>query len=433
MHPSTLQLGIVKAVLPLVLLLACTKDTPQSTSPNETPSPQEPVPNAASSLERLLGMPLPSASSSIDETIAEKAALECPNTNDWHAFESFDAECAWAWTTDEQKLPAPLEWEPCSPRDGAPKVGCQKLQRQRRLQTFAVGINAAGDTQIGFVENCPPEQIVVANVDGPTRFAMRRRETERFPKTCQMKLLAVEMDHWLAALGGHEMPPKSTTSGYSVGGAFIGGTIGSAPNVLRAHGSSPFHVATTQGSILPEGWMADGKRQSWDGKPLEKPPRLHLERITKRLFVDEKKGIYLKTNEGPELVLEVPKGRTFTGFQHRDKQIIWQERSHEHSWQKCSLFGGEIDARDVLVKPRRIAEMPCTSSKLALGCDMVLASDDTQMRLIALSDGTTRILPMKGDAAAVDCKSAFIERPTALFRIDVAAFGPAKVPLDPSP
>jgi len=285
--------------------------------------------------------------------------------------------------------------------------------------------------QIGFVEPCASDQIVLADIDGPTRFALRRAENTQYPTTCQVKLLAMDQGQWLAALGSHELPATFNTSGYSAGGAFIGGPIGSAPTVLFSQTSDPFHVATSQGTILPDGWSADGKARHWNGKSIEKPPRIGLQRLTKRLLLDEKKGFYQQMGAELKPWLEVPLGRTFTGVLIQDKQIVWQEHVVERGGKTCTLMAGEIDAQDLLSQPRRIAEVSCTSSKYVFGCNSVLTSNDTHLSLISLSNGSSRTLRVKAHAAAISCDEAFVERGGTLLRINLLAFGPPKAPAIP--
>jgi hypothetical protein len=298
------------------------------------------------------------------------AALECPSTSDWSKFDAFAAPCTYAWTIDAQKLPSAPEWQPCSAIEGIPAGACKRLQRHRRLKTFYVGAQSAKEMQIGFVESCASDQIVLADIDGPTRFAIRRAETTQYPTTCQMKLLAVDLGQWLAAFGGHEMPAEFNTSGYSATGAFLGGPIGSAPTMLFSEASEPFHVATSQGTILPDGWSANGKRRQWNGKPFEKPPRLGLLRLTKRLLLDEKKGFYRQTQAehlDPKLLLATPPEHSFVGAQMRDKQIVWQEQSRK----TCTLLTGEIDGQELLTHPRRLPKFPArarSSPSAAMRC-----------------------------------------------------------------
>jgi hypothetical protein len=281
--------------------------------------------------------------------------------------------------------------------------------------------------QIGFVETCGADQIVLADIDGPTRFAMRRADNTQYPATCQMKLLAVDMGQWLVALGGHELPTAFQTSGYSAGGAFLGGTLGAAPSVLFSQASDPFHVATSQGSIVPEGWSADGKRRTWNGKAFEKPPRLGLLRLTKRLLLDEKKGFYEQTSQEPKLLFDVPPGATFVGARVHDKQIVW----HEQNRKTCTVMAGELDGQELLSLPRRIAEIPCTNTRFAIGCNTVLLGNDTHLALLSLANGSTRTLRVKGYPTGLNCQEAFVERAGKLLRIDWAAFGPAKAPALP--
>lgn len=427
---------IVILSLALAAISACSKTNSETfhlgdSSPSSSlqlPPPNSPRPGSLNA--DLLPIAIASAASALDPLDPSNdpaAALECPSTNDWSKFDAFAAPCAYAWTSDAQKLPRPPEWQPCSPTDGVSSPSCKKLKRSRRLKTLHVGTHGADKLQIGFVEPCSSDQIVLADIDGPTRFAMRRSENSPFPATCQMKLLAVDMGQWLASLGGHEIPTDLPTSGYSTGGAFLGGSIGSAPNVLFSQTSDPFHVATSQGALLPDGWTADGKRRHWNGKAFEKPPRIGLVRLTKHLLLDEKKGFYEQTPTEPQLLFEVPPGRTFVGVHIRDKHIVWQE----HSGKTCTLMAGEIDGKDLLARPRRVADVPCTVAKFAVGCNTVLVDNDTHLDLVSLTDGTSRTLRLKGHPVAVHCQEAFVERAGKLLRIDLAAFSQTNAPALP--
>lgn len=419
---------IVILSLYLVCGSACSKNKPETfntedSSLFEVPTSQLPRPD--SSHGNLLPSAITSASSSLDSLDPPNdpsAELECPSTIAWSKFDAFAAPCAYVWTTDVQKLPNPPEWEPCSPVDGISPPGCKKLKRSRRLKTIHVGSRGVNEMQIGFVEPCGADQIVLADIDGPTRFALRRAVNTPYPATCQMKLLAVDMGQWLAALGGHELPTEFQTSGYSTGGAFLGGTIGAAPTVLFSQTSDPFHVATSQGTILPDGWNADGKRRHWNGKAFEKPPSLGFLRLNKRLLLDEKKGFYEQTQKDPKLLFEVPPGGRFVGAQIRDKQIVWQEQTRK----TCTLMAGELDGQELLTLPRRIAEIPCASPKFAFGCNTVLLGNDTHLALLSLANGSSRTLRVKGHPTAINCQEAFIERAGKLLRINLVAFGPAK-------
>ena len=218
---------------------------------------------------------LPSASARlVDESpLDDFAAIrECPKTNGWQQLNTFAAACGYVWTTEASQLPNAPEWGPCASVDITPASACKQMQRGRRIQIFHAGMNLQKKTQIGFVENCNPEQMVLADVDGPTRFALRRATNES-ATNCPMKLLAVDVGSWLAAFGEPESSGDAGASGYAVGGAFLGGPVGSAPDVLFAVTSEPFHVATSQGRILTDGWSADGKKSAnarltvwWNGQ-----------------------------------------------------------------------------------------------------------------------------------------------------------------------
>ena len=421
----------------LACLSACSKNKSETFNPDEAAlfRDQDPyAPRPGSSNDDLLHQAMTSASASIDSMDPSddpSTALECPNASAWTKFDAFAAPCVYAWTTDAQKLPNPPEWQRCSPLDGPPAASCKKLKRSRRPKTFYVGGRGSKEMQIGFVEKCATDQIVLADIDGPTRFALRRAETTQYPATCQVKLLAVDQGQWLAAIGGHELPSDFNASGYSAGGAFIGGTIGSAPNVLFSQASDPFHVATSQGTILPDGWIADGKRRHWNGKSIEKPPRIGTQRLTKSLLLDEKKGFYQQKGTELKPLLEVPQGRTFVSALIQDKQIVWQEHAEERIGKTCTLMAGEIDAQNLLTQPRRIAEISCTSSKYVLGCNTVLLSNETHLALVSLTNGSSRTLRMKAQAVAVGCEEVFVERAGSLLRINLLAFGPPKAPALP--
>ncbi len=435
MHRSTSR--FVTLSLCIVCSSACLKDKSEYIGAGESSLFQDNDPYSPSSTAASndpVRMALAAASASIDSSDSSDdpaGALECPSTTHWSKFDTFAAPCTYAWTSDVSHLPSAPLWQSCSDFDDIPRSVCKQFKRSRRIKTFHVGANTSKEMQIGFVENCAADQIVLADIDGPARFALRRTETSQFPTTCQMKLLAVDAGQWLVAIGASGIPSEFDTSGYSAGGAFIGGAIGSAPNVLFADSSAPFHVASSDGTILPDGWSANGKRRRWNGKPTEKPPRIGLLRLTKRLFVDEHKGFYSTTKADPELLLEIPKGHSVAGFQFWDKHIIWQEHAVKHGLRTCTLIAGEIDAQDSLVSPRRIAEIPCTMQKFAIGCNSVLMGTETQLVLLSLSNGSSRTLRAKGHVAAVDCKEALIERSGTLLRIDLLAFGPTKAPPTP--
>lgn len=385
--------------------------------------------------DELLRIAITSASSAIDTSARPEddpaAALECPTTAQWSKFDTFAAPCAYAWTTETAQLPSPPLWQPCSDFDDIPRGVCKQLSRTRKLDTFHLGANASKQMQIGFVEPCGSDQIVLADIDGPSRFALRRTDNTQFPTTCQLKLLAVDMGQWLVAAGGNGIPTDSKTSGYSVGGAFVGGSIGSAPTVLFAQSSDPFHVASSEGTILSDGWTANGKRRHWNGKPIEKAPRIGMQRLTKRLLVDEHKGFYSTTATEPELLLEVPKGHTITAIHVADKHVVWLDQSMERGLRTCALVAGEIDAQDTLTNPRRFAEIPCSTPHYVTGCNTVFMSAETHLSLLSLSNGSSRTLRTKGRVAAIDCKEAFVERSGTILRIDLQAFGPPKAPSTP--
>ncbi len=426
MRSSTLR--IVSIGICCLGITACSNKRTESFDIDQIRDLREPAAESPSPKKESLLEVLASASAKlVDEHPPDDFAAirECPHLNRWQKFDSFAPACGYVWTTDANLLPNAPEWSPCSSVDITPASACTQLKRSRRIQAFHVGMNAQKKMQLGFVETCNPDQLVLADIDGPTRFALRRATNET-ATICPMKLLAADLGQWLAAFGEPESMADAGPVGYTAGGAFVGGTIGSAPEVLLAAASEPFHVATSQGRIVTEGWMADGKKRYWNGKPMERTPRIGWQRLTKQLFADEKKGFYELKKNNDEPFFAVTKGNTFTGFQVRDKQIVWQEESSAQGHKTCTLFAGEIDPKEALTNVRGLTAIPC--GKLVLGCNSVLAAGDSQVHLVSLTNGSSRILRLRAHPVAIDCKEAFVDRSGMLLRIDLAAFSAPKVP-----
>lgn len=364
-----------------------------------------------------------------DEPPAENA---CPGTKDWQKFDAFGASCGYVWTTDADKLPPALQWRSCARTDGVASALCRQSTRGRRIKSFSVGTTPSKEMVVGFVEACATDQLVLTDTEGKPLFALRRADDAAPSETCQFKLLDVDLGQWLAAVGSSDRPKDLDTPGYSLGGAFVGGAVGAAPSVLFSTTSEPFHVATSHGDILVDGFSADGRRRDWKGKPLGKPPKIGLQRVTKNLFVDPRKGFYSTMGKEPELLWEVPKGHTVNDVLVRDLEILWRDESTERGRKQCTLFGGNLDARETLTGARPIAEMPCSSANVAYGCSSVLIEYETHLALVSPATGSARVLRMKGHPAAVHCKVVFVERGGTLMRIDTAAFGAAKIALPPA-
>lgn len=381
-----------------------------------------------SSLARVLG----SATAALDEAnVPDEPFSEqsCPSTKDWQKLDVFAPSCGYVWTTDADKLPAALQWRACTRIDGVAPVLCRQAVRSRKIKSFHVGTTTSKEMLVGFVESCNSDQLVLTDTEGKPLFALRRAENAAASENCPVKLLDVDLGSWLAALGTSDRPKDFDTLGYTLGGAFVGGDVGTAPNVLFSSTTEPFHVATSHGSILSDGFSADGKRRDWKGKPLEKPPRIGLQRVTKQLFLDPNKGFY--STKGKDLVplWEVSKGHTLGEVHVRDQQVFWRDESTERGRKQCSLFAGDLDARETLTGARAIAEMPCSLANVAWGCSSVLIEHETHLALVSLATGAARVLRIKGHPAAVHCKEVFIERGGTLLRIDLAAFGAAKAVL----
>jgi hypothetical protein len=363
-------------------------------------------------------------SKSFDPSPDPAADLECPVTSEWQKLDTFAPACGYTWTSETAKLPISPQWQACSSVEGIARGSCEELTRHHRIKTFYAGLGDRGGesnkVQIGFVEACTPDQIVLMDADGTIRFALRRNNASNADTTCQAKLLAVNFGQWLAALGGHEVFTKFNTAGHSLGGAFIGGTIGSPPSVLSSSTTDPFHVATSHGSIGPEHWTADGKRRYWNGKSFEKPPRLGWLPVNKDVFWDAKKGFYSAKKSDP--VAAVSPGATIREVHLRDKQMVWLEESTSFRDKTCALYATEIDGRDKLTTPRRVTELPCPTSGFVFGCNTVLSGSDTHFSLVSIASGAVRTLRVKGRAIAIDCENAFIERGSSLIRVVLGAF-----------
>lgn len=359
---------------------------------------------------------------SLPDPVAEK---ECPATSNWQTLEGGPTACHYAWTADKSALPISPEWEPCEAIDGIARGTCKKLFRHHRLKSIHVGLDASKKIQIGFVEACASDQIVLTDADGTTRLALRRTSTTPAEATCQLKLLAVDFGQWLAALGAHEAFTNFNTPGYTIGGSFIGGAIGAPPSILHTTKTDPFHVATSQGTIGMESWTADGKRRSWNGGSAEKSPHIGWQHVTKDVYLESKKGFYSTKNKDP--LVSVAKGATVRHVHVRDKQMVWLEELSGFGPKTCALYATEIEGRDTLTTPRRVADLPCPTAGFVFGCNAVLSASETQLSLVSLTSGAVRILRIRGRAAAIDCEDAFIERGGTLLRVNLSAFGVPKL------
>lgn len=350
---------------------------------------------------------------------------ECPTTTGWQAVEGGPVSCNYVYTSDKATLPISPEWQPCEPVDGIARGSCKELVRHHRLKSIHVGLDESKKIQIGFVEACTSDQIVLTDADGTARFALRNQTDAKTDPNCQVKLLAVDFGQWLAALGGHESATNLNSPGYTIGGAFMGGNVGSAPNILHAMKNDPFHVATSQGSIGSEGWTADGKRRAWNGGTLQKSPQIGWQHASKDIFFEAKKGFFSTKNKDALIALD--KGSTIRYVHVRDKQMVWLEESSGFGPKTCALQASEIEGRDTLTTPRRVTEIPCPTSGFVFGCQAVLSASDTQLSLVSLTSGAVRILRIRGRAVAIDCEDAFIERGGSLMRVNLAAFGVPKL------
>lgn len=350
---------------------------------------------------------------------------ECPATTGWQTLEGKPDSCNYVWTRDKASLPISPEWHPCETIDGIARNTCKTLGRHHRLKSIHVGLDESKKVQIGFVEACTTDQIILTDADGTAQIALRNQTESKPETTCQVKLLAVDFGQWLAALGGHDPAPNFNTPGYTLGGAFVGGNIEAAPSILHSTKTDPFHVATSQGTIGSESWTADGKRRSWNGGAFQKSPGIGWQHASKDIFFDAKKGFYSAKKKDP--LVSVDKGTTIRYVHVRDKQMVWLEESSRFGPKTCALQATEIEGRDTLTTPRRVAEIPCPTHGFVFGCQAVLSSNDTQLSLVSLTSGATRILRIRGRAAAVDCENAFIERGGTLLRVNLAAFGVPKL------
>jgi len=361
----------------------------------------------------------------LDDLPDPAAERECPATSSWQSLDGGPSGCSYSWTVDKATLPISPEWQACQSIEGIARGTCKELVRHHRLKTIHVGLDAAKKIHLGFVENCATDQIVLADADGTARFALRRNGGSAADTTCQVKLLAVDFGQWLAAVGGHEPFTNFNAPGYTIGGAFIGGTSGSPPNILQITKTDPFHVATSQGTIGSESWTADGKRRSWTGNTPEKPPQIGWQHASKDLFYEAQKGFYSAKNTDP--LYSVAKGSTIRHVLVRDKQMVWLEESPGSKTKTCALYASEIDGHATLTTPRRITELPCPTSGFVFGCNAILSGSETQLSLVSLTSGAMRILRLRGRAAAIDCEDAYIERAGTLLRVNLGAFGVPKL------
>lgn len=353
------------------------------------------------------------------------AERECPATSNWQSIDDGQPTCGFTWTADKSQLPISPEWRPCQAIEGIARGTCKELGRHHRLKSIHVGLDAAKKIQIGFVENCQADQIVLTDADGTARFALRRAGASANETTCQVKLLAVDVGQWLAAIGGHDAVTSGNAPGYTMGGAFVGGTIGAPPNILYSTKKDPFHVATSQGTVGIEGWAADGKRRAWTGNALEKPPRIGWQYVSKDLFFDPQKGFFGAKKTDP--LYSIAKDSKIRHVLVRDKQLVWLDESTKVRPKTCALYASELDGRDTLTTPRRVTELPCPSSGFVFGCNAVLSGSETQISMVSLTSGALRILRIRGRAAAIDCEDAYIERNGTLLRVNLAAFGVPKL------
>jgi len=334
------------------------------------------------------------------------------------------------WTRTPADLPKPPEWTQCDVKAGDPINECKRFVRTGTIDNVTAGANLSGKTQVGFVENCPQPQIVIADADGPTRFALRSTLYSGEPSACMLKLLAVDLGRWLAVMGGSQAS-DDPQYGMAVGNAYVGGQVGNAPNILQLQTKLLFDVRSASGWLNSEGWFAGDEQKRWNGKAFETPPPHDYQILTGKVLGTLKRGIFVQADPSPKLIVDTPVDRDLRHFRRREKQVAWLEESYAVKGSSCWLVVGDVDKNEMLTKVRRIGKVPCTKKHFEIGCNSAIISNDDGITLVSITDGSTRKLDVRGEALSVECKEAFVKYGSQLLRVDFSAFGPPQAAPEP--
>lgn len=414
------------------LIAACSKETPAPppdaapvAAPSSSPSVVAPVATTEATAAPSIA-PL----ASINAALADEPSA-CPSINEWSRLSGFAEDCSYMWTRTPADLPKPPEWTQCDVKAGDPINECKRFVRSGTTEDVTAGANLSGKTQIGFVENCPQPQIVIADADGPTRFAMRSTLYSGETSACMPKLLAVDLGRWLGVLGGSQASTDPQV-GLAVGNAYVGGQVGNAPNILFLQTKLLFDIPRASGFVTAEGWYGGDENKRWNGKNFDSMPPHDWYLLTGKVLSTPKRGIFVQATPTPQLIVDTPEDRELHHFRRREKQVAWLEELYNIKRSTCWLVVGDVDKNEMLTKVRRVGKVPCTKSYFEIGCNSAFISNDDGLYLASIADGSTRKLDLKADALSVECKEVFVKYGSHLLRIPHSAFGAAEPAPEPS-
>lgn len=334
------------------------------------------------------------------------------------------------WTKTVADLPKPPEWTQCDVQAGDPLNECKRFVRSGTIEALTAGANLSGKTQIGFVERCPAPQIVIADADGPTRFAIRSTLYSGEPSACMLKVLAVDLGRWVAALGGSQAS-DDPEYGKCVGNAFVGGNVGNAPGILQFQTKQLYDVRDASGFLTSEGWYSGDSKKRWNGKDFEKIEPFDWSFLTGKVLATGRRGIFVQADPTPQLILAKSDDRELGLFRRRGSQVAWVETGKGSAAGSCWLVVGDVDKGEMLTKVRRVGKITCESEYFEIGCNSAIMSGKEGVFLVSIADGSTRKLDMKADALSIECKEAFFKHKENLLRVDLSAFGPSQPAAEP--
>lgn len=436
-HPAPMRQRLLKTSLGIIvtfgLFTACSKENPApapapdataASAPSSAPSVVAPVVTTEAA-----AAPSASASTSVVDLPAGPTA--CPSITEWSRLSGFASDCSYMWTKTAADLPKPPEWTQCDVKAGDPLNECKRFVRTGTIEALTAGANLSGKTQIGFVENCPQPQIVIADADGPTRFAMRSTLYSGEPSACMLKILAVDLGRWVAALGGSQAS-DDPEYGKCVGNAFVGGNVGNAPNIMQFQTKSLYDVRDASGYLTSEGWFAGQNKKRWNGKDFESVAPFDYQFLTGKVLATAKRGIFIQADPTPQLLVDTPEERELHHFRRRDKQVAWLEELYNVKKSTCWLVVGDVDKGEMLTKVRRVGKVPCAEKRFEIGCNSAFIGAADGLYLASLVDGSTRKLDLKAEALSVECQEVFVRYGTQLLRIPHSAFGAPEPAAEPS-
>jgi hypothetical protein len=389
----------------------------------------------------------------------------------WTEYRDWSCKCPFYVPSSKDVLPDPIQWKPCTALPAG--IDCRVMDTNWNDSDSPIALhylnfshNPDGSAVLGFVRGTRTSGLeIIADADGPVRFALLSLVSEENQPGCYLLTNAVNEGKFLFSLHGDDVDGKQSTDEGSIGGSIDD----LKPTVLtRGERKGPFIFGWAAGAK----WimrLSDGFRLhvlSWDDpskeifvtSPAVDPdgeaaaqPLVRGDAVFWNTTSLNQNGINVWTKEGGtrpfiRWVGEYTKGADALGTDGVD--MVWAygegKRWNKTVYPRRSVMTSPFTTDPKKLKPRRLRAHPYDrigNARFVVGCGYaahkMLDQNGVATMVIRLSDGHAWTIPRAPEFThyeplGVTCEDVFIkgeiEGRSNIARIRLDSLGPGLPP-----